>query len=123
MLLVMLVGIIPNLHHLLLYDVLKSQPPAGDSLPLQEVHQDVIATPSMDKTPGDLDIPSMDTNASFKDFFSKLIKNGSDKGFMHQKKYQNMIEPIIEEQEGPNLDQQGEEDGLIDMVDYEGSDT
>jgi hypothetical protein len=79
--------------------------------------------PYLDKSVGELDVPSMDNNASVRDFVSKLVKNGSDKGFMHQKKYQKLMEPIIEEQELPILGQQGEEDDSIDMVDYDGNDT
>jgi hypothetical protein len=62
----------------------------------------------------------MSNDASFRDFMSKLVKSGSDKVFTHQKKYQKMMEPIIEEQVQPvhgNID-----DGSIDMVDYDGSD-
>jgi hypothetical protein len=67
---------------------------------------------------GDLDIPSMDNNASFRKFLGTLARNGSDKGFMHQKKYQKIMEPIIEEQELPLPEQHDREDENLDMVDY-----
>jgi hypothetical protein len=91
--------------------------------PLQDVNKDVITALSLDKYVGGLEDPSMDNNASFMDFVSKLFKSGSDKGFMHQKKYQKLMEPILEEQEQPIYEQQGGGDGSIDMVDYDSSDT
>jgi hypothetical protein len=62
----------------------------------------------------------MSNDASFRDFMSKLVKSGSDKDFMHHKKYQSMMEPIIEEQVQPV--HENNDDGSIDMVDYDGSD-
>jgi hypothetical protein len=89
------------------------------------VHKDVLVALALDKSVGELDVPSisMDNNASFRNFVSTPVKNGSDKGFMHQKKYQKLMEPIIEEQEVPSPDQQDGGDGSIDMVDYDSSDT
>lgn len=89
--------------------------------PLQDVHKDVIATLAQEKSVEGLEIPSMNNDAGFRDFISKLVKSGSDKGFMHQKKYQKLMEPILEEQEQPIQDNQ--DGGSIDMVDYESSDS
>jgi hypothetical protein len=60
----------------------------------------------------------MDNNASFRKFLGTQARNGSDKGFMHQKKYQKIMEPIIEEQELPPPEQHDREDENLDMVDY-----
>jgi hypothetical protein len=87
------------------------------------VHKDVIVALALDNLIGELDVPSMDNNGSFRNFVTTLVKNGSDKGFTHQKKYQKLMEPIIEEHEVPFPGQHDRGDGSIDMVDYDSTDT
>jgi hypothetical protein len=87
------------------------------------VHKNVIVALALDNLIGESDVPSMDDNGSFRDFVTTLVKNESDKGFMHQKKYHKLMEPIIEEHEVPFPGQQDRGDGSIDMVDYDSTDT
>ncbi|KAM0848928.1 hypothetical protein ACQ4PT_054064 [Festuca glaucescens] len=95
-----------------------SQPTSQISL--QDVHKEVVAALAPERVLDGVELPSMSNDASFRDFMSKLVKSGSDKGFMHQKKYQKMMEPILEEQAQPVQD--NNDDGSIDMVDYDSSD-
>ncbi|KAM0822576.1 hypothetical protein ACQ4PT_071412 [Festuca glaucescens] len=95
-----------------------SQPTSQISL--QDVHKEVVAALAPERVLDGVELPPMSNDASFRDFMSKLVKSGSDKGFMHQKKYQKMMEPILEEQAQPVQD--NNDDGSIDMVDYDSSD-
>jgi hypothetical protein len=60
----------------------------------------------------------MDNSTSLRKFLGTLTRNGSDKGFMNQKKYQKLMDPIIEEQEVPPPEQHDGEEKNLDMVDY-----
>jgi hypothetical protein len=89
-----------------------------ENLPLQEVHRDFVTALAKEVPTSSSDVPATDNNESFRKFLDTLTKNGSDKIFMHQKKYQKVMEPIIEEQEVPVPGQQGGENDNMDMVDY-----
>jgi hypothetical protein len=86
--------------------------------PLQDVHRDVV-TALAQELPADMsDIPVPENNESFRKFLDTLTKNGSDKVFMHQKTYQRVMEPIIEDQEMHVPEQQDGVNDNLDMVDY-----
>jgi hypothetical protein len=96
-------------------------PTPSDSVPLQEVHRDVVNALVQELPVINSKIPVPDNNESFKKFLDTLTKNGSDKVYMHQKTYQKAMEPIIEDQEMPAPEHQGGDDDNLDMVDYKSS--
>jgi hypothetical protein len=56
---------------------------------MQEVHRDVVTALAQEVVAGSFDTPVMDNSESFRKFLGTLARNGSDKGFMHQKSIRN----------------------------------